>query len=88
MSVDCLMSACRDGDVAAVVNHLQTHDVNVTQAGSSVLHQAVICGHVDMVSLLLSHPHIDPNMVDGAGMTPLHLACSQGRDKLVRLLGN
>ena len=42
---------------------------------------------MDMVSLLLSHPHIDPNILDRTGMTPIHLACSQGRDKIVRFMG-
>ena len=39
------------------------------------------------VSLLLSHPATDPNQPDPGGVTPVHLAALQGRDKIIRLMG-
>ena len=39
------------------------------------------------VSLLLTHPATDPNQADPGGVTPVHLAALQGRDKIIRLMG-
>ena len=39
------------------------------------------------VSLLLTHPATDPNQPDPGGVTPVHLAALQGRDKIIRLMG-
>ena len=39
------------------------------------------------MSLLLSHPATDPNQADPGGVTPVHLAALQGRDKIIRLMG-
>ena len=39
------------------------------------------------MSLLLSHPATDPNQPDPGGVTPVHLAALQGRDKIIRLMG-
>ena len=88
MLEDSLVSACRDGNTAALISCLQqpTADVNVVTAGGGLLHHAVSAGHTHMVSLLLSHPCIQPNLQDPAGLTAVHLACSQGRDKLVRMM--
>ena len=91
MLEDSLLGACRDGNTSLVMSLLQEHQTaahpNMLLQGSGLLHHAVDCGHIDMVSLLLSHPHIDPNILDRTGMTPIHLACSQGRDKIVRFMG-
>ena len=51
-----------------------------------LLHTAVSAGHTHLVQLLLSHPSTDPDLQDAAGLTAVHLACSQGRDKLVRMM--
>lgn len=39
---------------------------------SNALHLAALCGHADIVRLLI--PHIDPNLTDESGRTPLMLA--------------
>ena len=92
MLEDSLLGACRDGNTELVMNLLQEHETtavhpNMLLQGSGLLHHAVDAGHPDMVLLLLSHPRIEANIQDGAGMTPIHLACSQGRDKIVRIMG-
>ena len=86
-----LLAACVEGSARDVVTILgeQSGDPNLPlgPGGGGPLHHAVAAGHAHLVSLLLSHPGIDPNMVNTDGMTPVHLAASQGRDKIVRLMG-
>ena len=86
-----LLAACVEGSARDVVTILeeQSADPNLPlgPGGGGPLHHAVAAGHAHLVSLLLSHPGIDPNMVNTDGMTPVHLAASQGRDKIVRLMG-
>ena len=84
-----MLTACREGNTAAVVSLLQQPggDPNVAEAGQPLLHLAVQSGHTELVRLLLSHPDLQVNRTDSAGLTALHLACSQGRDKLVRIIG-
>ena len=87
-----LLSACQEGSAQDVVSLLQEQggDPNLPlgPGGGGPLHHAVAAGHAHLVSLLLSHvPGIEPNMVNTEGMTPVHLAASQGRDKIVRLMG-
>ena len=84
-----IFTACREGNTGAVVSLLQEPggDPNVGEAGQPLLHLAVQSGHTDLVRLLLSHPGLEVNRADSAGLTALHLACSQGRDKLARIIG-
>ena len=84
-----IFTACREGNTGAVVSLLQQPggDPNVGEDGQPLLHLAVAGGHADVVRLLLSHPDLQVNRTDSAGLTGLHLACSQGRDKIVRILG-
>ena len=84
-----IITACREGNTGAVVSLLQETggDPNVGEDGQPLLHLAVQGGHTDLVRLLLSHPRLKVNRTDSGGLTALHLACSQGRDKLVRIIG-
>ena len=87
-----LLAACQEGGAQDMVRLLQEQgrDPNLPlgPGGGGPLHHAVAAGHAHLVSLLLSHvPGIDPNMVNSEGMTPVHIAASQGRDKIVRLMG-
>jgi len=43
-------------------------------------------GHVSVVSILLAHPDIDPNLKERDGNTPLLIACLSGRTSCARLL--
>ena len=76
------------GDVVSILqSHKGDPNLPLGPGGGGPLHQAVGAGHAHLVTLLLSHPNIDPNMADSAGVTPVHLAASQGRDKIVRMMG-
>ena len=86
-----LLAACQEGSAGDVVSLIKERggDPNLPlgPGGGGPLHHAVGGGHAHLVTLLLSHPDIDPNIVNSEGMTPVHLAASQGRDKIVRLMG-
>ena len=84
-----IITACREGNTGAVVSLLQETggDPNVGEDGQPLLHLAVQGGHTDLVRLLLGHPRLEVNRPDSGGLTALHLACSQGRDKLARIIG-
>jgi len=43
-------------------------------------------GHDSVVSILLAHPDIDPNLKNKFGETPLSKACAFGKTSCVRLL--
>ena len=52
--------------------------------GESILHQAVCQRHMDRVKIYSNI--IDVNKADAAGLTPLHLACSNGFIEIVKYL--
>ena len=97
---DSLVAAVREGDTAAVVELLQGaghcpaqllhHAVSSGHAHlvTTAQHHCCYINTVTLqVSLLLSHPATDPNQPDPGGVTPVHLAALQGRDKIIRLMG-
>ncbi|KAE8161884.1 ankyrin repeat-containing domain protein [Aspergillus tamarii] len=53
---------------------------------SSALHTAAVCGHVNIVALLLSHEHIKLDVSDSRGRTPLWQAASNGHLEITRKL--
>ena len=52
----------------------------------TALHIACHNGHDSVVSILLAHPDIDPNLEDEGGSTPFMIACFKGYTSFVRLL--
>ncbi|KAF7534892.1 hypothetical protein G7054_g5834 [Neopestalotiopsis clavispora] len=60
----------------------------VLLGGTSILHLAVQCAEVEVVEYVLSHrsEHIDINIPDKNGQTPLRMAVLQGRTAVVDLL--
>jgi len=59
---------------------------NVAVGASTALSCACRYGHDSIVSILLAHPDIDPNLEDEGGSTPFMIACFKGYTSFVRLL--
>lgn len=94
-----LLTAIEQGDKLTVETCLQklsfktpdgtlTCDLSFHQpvSGYTPLHLAVVCGHSDIVQLLLQYG-AELDGVCEAGRTPLYLACLSGNLELVSLLG-
>lgn len=52
--------------------------------GQTPLHYAAKKNHRGPVQILLTHPDIDPNIIDQSGFTPLHLAARNGYTGVVK----
>ncbi|XP_049532157.1 uncharacterized protein LOC125949289 [Anopheles darlingi] len=54
--------------------------------GNMILHMVVVCDKLDMFGYALRHPKLPckNGIVNGAGLTPLTLACRLGRDEVFR----
>eukprot|EP00040_Diaphanoeca_grandis_P008181 m.44188 g.44188 ORF g.44188 m.44188 type:complete len:205 (-) comp19603_c1_seq1:79-693(-) len=60
-------------------------DARAGSIKSTSLQRAAMCGHIEMVTLLLSHS-ADPMLQDVDGRTALHKAVEGGRPPIARLL--
>ena len=56
------------------------------RGATTALYIACISGHDSVVSILLAHPDIDPNLKNTSGNTPFLIACANGNTSCVRLL--
>ncbi|KAG4421595.1 hypothetical protein IFR04_005214 [Cadophora malorum] len=95
-----IFEALRSGDTAAIAKAIRESDgtrmstSSATGSGSSgledttILHLAIQCAELPVVEYVLSDGAgtIDINARDKEGNTALHLAASQGRGQVVRLL--
>ncbi|KAL5282526.1 hypothetical protein ACFFRR_005564 [Megaselia abdita] len=54
--------------------------------GQTTLHKAARLGYIDVVCYCLERLHLNPNVKDNAGYTPLHEACSKGFIDIARCL--
>jgi len=85
-------SAAIDGKVEVVKDILRKNpslNVNWKNEGDyacTALHAACWNGHDSVVSILLVHPDIDPNLKNKGGNTPFTWACWNGHSSCVRLL--
>ncbi|KAH6904798.1 hypothetical protein BKA70DRAFT_1295100 [Coprinopsis sp. MPI-PUGE-AT-0042] len=61
-------------------------EVNMMTVQGTALHMATMNGYEDMVTILLAHPSVDPNIVNPWGMTPLSLASSYGHTGIAKRL--
>ncbi|KAI5793636.1 ankyrin repeat-containing domain protein, partial [Pyronema domesticum] len=57
----------------------------VDTSGRTPIHTAALCGHRDIVQLLLDNK-VSAEAVDTSGKTPLHLAASSRHRDIVQLL--
>ncbi|XP_062926414.1 uncharacterized protein si:ch211-223a10.1 [Mobula hypostoma] len=79
-SSTALVQALRRGDLQQCARWLK-HDPSLIHStgwnGFSPLHHAALCGHKELVYLLLEHG-ADTNLPNDAGETPFHFACRRG----------
>lgn len=83
-----LVAACKNNDTEAVRNLLgnyyitmdpdATDSYNYASEHWLCLHSAYMHSNIEMVKLLIDHPHIGPNIIDREGFTCLHWACIHG----------
>ena len=85
-------SAAEGGKVEEVKDILRKNpSLNVNwktegRYGYTALFAACVFGHHSVVSILLAHPDIDPNLKTKNGWTPFMIACADGGPSCVRLL--
>jgi len=85
-------AAAEDGKVEEVKDILRKNpslNVNWRNEGEyarTALYPSCRCGHDSVVSILLAHPDIDPNLKDKLGDTPFMIVCCHGKTSCVRLL--
>ena len=84
-----IASALNHSDKVSRFLKVRSLDVNWRNEESgflSALHVACDTGHKTTTALLLNHPDIDVNIMDGAARTPLMYACTRQETRIVRLL--
>lgn len=97
-----IVEALRSGNTAAISKAIRetaenavrtsTSSVNTTTVGplddTTVLHLAIQCAEFDVIEYVLSDGvgYVDVNARDKDGNVPLHVAATQGRSPVVRLL--
>jgi hypothetical protein len=90
-----LMKACETGDVEIVRHYLKKKpSTQINKRWSTqecdygtALTFASEKGYLGIVRVLMSHPHINPNVADyGTDQTALHLACYYGHLPIVKVL--
>jgi oxysterol-binding protein 1 len=97
-----IVEALRSGDTASISKAIRetaeggprasTSSATTTSAGplddTTILHLAIQCAEFPVVEYVLSDgaAYLDVNAKDKDGNTPLHIAASQGRTQIVRLL--
>ncbi|KAJ3589654.1 hypothetical protein NHX12_010497 [Muraenolepis orangiensis] len=81
-----LCEAIRTNDTAKLMKILQPQDVDLLlDGGDSLLHHAVALGNEEALKFLLLN-NANPNLANGRGSTPLHLATEKHLKPLAELL--
>ena len=81
-TVNELWSSTEAGSIAGVKQCIANGvDINAKDpsTGQTALHKASVCGHVDIITLLLEN-NVSVNEVDNEGFTALHCACGAADD--------
>jgi len=84
-----LYEAVWDGrafEVSSLLRDYPEINVNWTDNHWTPLHITSFFGFVEVVKLLLAHPHIDVNLENDDGQTPLLLACHSGNESVFEVL--
>jgi len=86
-----LCRASEDGCVEEVLSLLSDNpglDVNWAEPETywTSLHLASFYGHVEVVKLLLAHPHINVNVLTSFKCSPFLLCCDNGHTSVVQML--
>lgn len=80
--------AARNGDLDIFKRLLSSGaDPNAqTNGGATALHRAAMQGHDPIVAHILTHPKLNPRLVDCDGQTALHRAAQNGHWSTVKLI--
>ncbi len=85
-----LWQAVELNDQAAAEKYLDFNEVNEQNLydpfGQTMLHKAASTGAAEMLMLLIERTGAKPDLVNGSLATPLHIACRNGRDNVVKFL--
>ena len=84
-----LLEACAEGDAQAVNEFIQAGRVDVDcfdDEYSRPLHVAAFCGHAQIVEMILERSKGSLEAPGQLGGTPLHVACTGKRLRVVRML--
>ena len=62
------------------------HEVKYFSHNSTILHEAALCGLLDIVQVLINEYQFDPHCVNDDGYTPLHYAAYKGHLNIIKYL--
>ena len=82
------LQSCEEGNLPKLKEICSSGDITSlweTKGKSSGLHLAASEGHLDVVRYLLTF-HIDVNVIDRTGQTPLWAACQSGNEEIIKVL--
>jgi len=84
---EVVLNGCAE-EVEALLRNNPDLNVNWKDEGLgfSALNSACLRGHVEVVKLLLAHPHINVNVQNRNEATPFSYGCETGQVSVVRLL--
>lgn len=85
-----LWQAVELNDLPAAEKYLDFNDVVESNLydpfGQTMIHKAASQGSAEMLMLLIERTGAKPDIVNASLATPLHLACRNGRENVVRFL--
>jgi hypothetical protein len=87
-SYTTLHEVVRSGDLKTLQTISETYEVDLnckSRSGRTPLHYAILMGHDEMISFLLSRK-VDVSIVDKIGCNALHLAVALNRESLAKTL--
>lgn len=87
---DALWQAIENNDQTAADKFLELNDVEAQNMydpqGQTMLHMAALLGYHEMLMILIERTGAKPDMVNAQLATPLHLACKNNKEHVVKFL--